>query len=305
MKIIKRTLLVLLCLVGLLVLALLAHPLWIGSLVKGVVQCAAPNVAGVPAKIDTCKINLWTGTFVLKGFDLANPAGCVDSSAARVGSLEVSFDTMSVLSDVILVRSIVLDDVFVSYEKGDSGKMNFTELSDNAAQATSSDETVEEELAEADAAREAGELEEELADEKKVIIEKFSVSGVTVSMMGVKVPVPGTITLTDIGKESGGVSPLGACLEIFAQVQKSFGLAGEGLTALGQAGLDLGATGLDLGKSGLDLGASGLTNSLEAVKNLDLEGAKGILDSTGDGLKGVGKEFESLGKGVRDLFKKK
>ncbi len=295
MKIIKRTLLVLGCLVGLVVLALLAHPLWVGCVVKTAVKCVTPRVAGVPAHLDQCKINLWTGKVVLKGFDLSNPAGCSSASAASVGSLSVSFDTLSVFKDAILIHDIAIDDVFVSCEKGDSGKMNFTELSDNAAQATSSDDTIEEEVAEAREDEAEGDVDD---DGAKVIIEKVSVSGVTVSMMGVPVPIPGTITLTDIGKESGGVSPMGACLEIFAQVQKSLGSVGEGLTALGKGGLDL-------GKSGLDLGAAGVTNSLDAVKNLDFEGAKDILDSTGDGLKDVGKEFESLGKGVRDLFKKK
>ncbi len=299
MKIIKRTLLVLGCLVGLVVLALLAHPLWVGCVVKTAVKTVTPRVAGVPANLEACDINLWTGKVALKGFDLSNPAGCASASAARVGTLSVSFDTLSVFKDAILIHDITIDDVFVSYEKGASGKMNMTELSDNAAGATSSDDTIEEEVSEevAEAREEeaAGDADE---DGTKIIIEKVSVSGVTVSMMGVPMPIPGTITLTDIGKESGGVSPMGACLEIAAQLQKSLGSVGEGLTALGKGGLDL-------GKSGLDLGASGLTNSVEAVKNLDFEGAKDILDTTGEGLKGVGKDFESLGKGVRDLFKKK
>ena len=312
MKALKGLLAVIVVVVVLLVVALLAHPLWVGPLVKVVAEKVGPRYTGTPIAVQGCGVNLYSGHFEIIGFDLSNPEGCSESSAASAGSLKVDFDTLSALKDVVLVHSVEVSGVFVSYVQGASKKYNFTEIADNAKAATGSAEPAEqpaEEQPVADVlAPEAGEPAPEgqaSAEEKpgkKVVIERLSIGDVKVSMLGMKIPlVPGTIVLKDIGKQSNGVSFKEAWTEILAQVlaqvQKSAGAVGDQLFSFGQKGLDLGKQGLDLGKRGLDVGTEGVKSALESAKKLDLDGAKDVLKDTG-------KNLESLGKGLKGLFNK-
>lgn len=288
-KAIKIMLAVLGVLVLVLVVALAAHPLWMGSVVKAVAGKVAPTYTGTPLVLTDCSVNLYSGHFELAGLDLSNPDGCSEKSAVRLGSLKVDFDTLSALKDVIVVHDIEITGVFASYVKGASGKLNFTEIADNAKAASGSGQQEEQPAAEAP--------EADKAPGKKVVIERLSVGDVSLFTMGMKLPlIPGTVVLKDIGKESDGVALNQLGTQVWEQLQKAGGIAGDGLSALGSLGADLGNKGLDLGKQGIEAGKEGLQNALDSVKKLDVDGAK-------DALKGAGKSLENVGNGLKGLFK--
>ncbi len=303
-KVMKRILIGLGCFFALVLVILLAHPLWVSPLARLAVGTVGPRITGVDMSLGKCYVNLYSGHVEIAGFNMANPAGCREESAVRVDSLDLQFSTLSVLTDVIRVKSVVIDGVFASYEKAASGKFNLFEIldttnaslgldeDDEVAQAesdapmTPEEAKVAAEKAAAEAEKEAREeAAEEAADEEegqKIAIKHISISGVALSTFGVKMPVP-AITIDDIGTESDGVSFSRAGVEIFSKLQGSLGSIGEGLSSLGTAGLDA--------------GADAVSGAVDAVKGLKIDGAA-------DALKGAGQELKSVGDSFKGLFKK-
>ena len=100
-KLLKGVLFVLVALVLLLVVALAAHPLWMGAAVRTVVGMFAPKYSGTPVVLTDCSVNLYDGHFELSGFDLSNPEGCSEKSAVRLGSLKADF-----FRDVLRVEKV-------------------------------------------------------------------------------------------------------------------------------------------------------------------------------------------------------
>lgn len=292
-KLIKFLLTLVVTIVVLLVALLALHPYWVGPFVKKAVGMVAPKYTGTPVSLATCEVNLYAGRVGFEGFELANPSSCTDKTALRVNKFNVEVDTGTVASDVIVVKDITLTGVYVSYVKATPEKYNFDVIADNAKAATAKEgepaptveeQTESEQTSEPKTAKGAG---------PKVIIEKLTVGDLTVSCFGFPIPVPGSIVLTDIGKDTQGLSWEGAWKEIMTQLQQKIGAAGSGL--------------MKLGGQGIDLGTDGVTNALNAVKSLDIESAKSILKGTGKGLKDVGTDFKDLGKGLgkdlKGLFK--
>lgn len=298
-KIIKGTLFTIGSIVFLLILALALHPLWIGPAIKAATTKIAPTYTGTPLALEECDINLYAGRVVFGGFSLSNPEGCADPTAASVKTLRVLVDVPSLATDVIVVKEITLTGIYASYVNAAPGKTNFDVIADNAKAATGGDkpksevaEQPSEQLPEQTAQESTNEptvAAESKGEGKKVIIEKLTFGDLMVSYYGFPLPVPGTIVLTDIGKDSQGVSWQGAGEEIVAQLQQKLGVAGKGV--------------MNLGAQGLDLGTAGVTNALEAVKAMDIESAKTILNDTGKDLKGLGNELKGLGKGLKKDLK--
>jgi len=92
------------------VLALLAHPLWIGPAGTGLVGGIVPSYTGTDAGLGRLAVNGYSGRFALDGFRLGNPAGGPKElpDAASVGSLSVDVAPLSLLSDEIHVREVVV-----------------------------------------------------------------------------------------------------------------------------------------------------------------------------------------------------
>jgi len=301
------------------VAALVTHPLWVGPLVKTVAEKVGPRFTGTPIMLTNCDLNLYSGHFELTGFDLSNPEGCSEKSAASLSSLKVDFDTASVLRNVVVVRSVDVSGIFASYVKGASGKYNFTEIGDNAKAATGSSEPTQ---VEPTKTKETKPVEvkqptedkkaEKASSGKKVVIERLSIGDIKVAVMGMKIPLlPGTIVLTDIGKKSNGASLEEVWGQVQSQVMQASGAAGQQLSTvlsmgsdLSKKGLDLGKQGIDLGKKGLDAGAEGVKSALDSAKKLDMKGATDALKNTGTQLKNVGDNLKNVGDGLKGLFGK-
>lgn len=298
-KIIKGTLIAIGSIVFLLILTLALHPLWIGPAIKVATTKVAPTYTGTPLALEECDINLYAGRVVFGGFALSNPEGCADKTATSVKTLRVLVDVPSLATDVIVIKEITLTGIYASYLNAAPGKTNFDVIADNAKAATGGDKPADEVEVVETAPEQTIEMPKDepkrevsagsKGEGKKVIIEKLTFGDLTVSYYGFPIPVPGTIVLTNIGKDTQGVSWQGAGEEIIAQLQQKLGAAGTGV--------------MDLGAQGLDLGTAGVTNALEAVKAMDLESAKTILNDTGKDLKNLGKDLKGLGKGLKTDLK--
>ena len=195
-------------------------------------------------------------------------------------------------SDTIIVREITLGDTFVSYYSHD-GKNNFDVIMENVdrAMGPKKDKPLEKKPEKKDDSQ-----------GKKVIIERFRISGTKVKLMKSDLmpalPIP-TIELTDIGKKSEGVTLEEAWAQISAAVMKSVGAIGDGLGSLGGI---LGDGAKDITKA-LDGGAKELTSaldgvsekaedSLNAIKDSGMDAASGVLNVTKDVSSGAAKTTE-------------
>lgn len=308
MKAIKTLIISIILIVALLIAAVLAHPCWVGKLVKASAENVGPRFTGTPIALELCDVNLYKGLVAVEGFALDNPKGCTEKTAASLGTARFQIDPISLATDVIVIKEITVKDLFISYEKLGE-KTNFDIIAENAAGPSSgAGTTVEESTApevkpaeptekvEVAETKPAEGTESATKAEKRFIIEKLTLSGVRLSYMGFPIVVPVDINLTDIGKDSGGITLASAILEITDRIFKATGLIGGGLK-------DLGLKGLDVGAAGIDIGTAGVTNALEAVKNMDVDGAKQILKDTGANLKTSTKDFKKLGKDFKNIFK--
>jgi len=271
----KKIIKIVLWILGIVLVALVVLPLWIGPVVKVAVGIVGPRITQTNVHLGRFALNPYTGTLKLGDFQVENPAGHKQREALTVGNLEVEVEPLSLMTDVIHVRLIRVQDLFMSYMVA-NGRSNADELMANAGIGGNESKTA------ADAPKACETTTEPVAQKKsskRVIIDRVEVSGVLFQTGPITLPLtPKPIVLTNIGTSSGGIGMDNAWEEISGSVMKSAGVVGDSL------------------KKGLDLGKEGFDSALESVKKAAMKGAEKTLRNTG-------KQLESLGKGLGDGFK--
>lgn len=224
------------------VLLVLTLPFWIGPVVKTAANRTVPGITGTEFRLGEFGLNFYTGKIRLGDIRLGNPEGYSPSDAVRLGLFNIDMDVGSCFEDTIIVHEIALRDMYVSYVKR-NGKTNFEVICDNIAGEKQS-EVVVEEPAQTDESisikwpeAEEGEQPEDgsTVSQKKVIIDRVEISGLTFQWERIPLPLP-KIVLKDIGRESGGVSWEVAWREILAQLLERVNSLGKGLISVTEAG---------------------------------------------------------------------
>ncbi len=202
----KKTLL---AVAALLVLLLAGGAFWLMGNLDGLVQSAigkySSAMTGATVKVSAVKLKATDGQGMLKGLVVGNPAGFKTPYAVKADTIELAVDVASLTKDVVLVKRIAVIAPEVTYEKGDT-ITNFDAIQKNIAQylgpSTSS------------------------GPGKKLIVQEFVIRGakaqVSASFLNgqtVTVALP-DITLRDLGKAKGGLTPGELGLEIANAVEK-------------------------------------------------------------------------------------
>lgn len=312
MKAIKLIVKILVCLVILAVAIVLTLPLWIGPVAKTATNTIAPKITKTHVHLGDFGLNFYTGNFHMGDFQLENPAGYSQREAATLGQIEVQLDPLSVASDVIHIRLIRIKDVFASYVSKD-GVNNIDQILENAGVKGGEEAAKPEEKP----------AEKKSADEKpakKVIIDRFELSGVMVQLGPIPLPVP-PLTLNDIGKKSGGATLEEAWNQISAAVLKSVGVVGEQLQALGglagegakqaaEAATKAVGQATDVANkavSGAGKAVSGATDAVSGAASAVTEGTGKVLGGATDAVsgaastvgEGAGKAVDAVGDGAK------
>ena len=249
MKVIKILFKTVIWIVAIVVVALLALPLWFGPVVKSAANAAVPKIVKTDFHLGHLHLNPYTARFELGDMQLSNPQGYSEKYAATLGDIIFDAETLSLATDVIHIEEITVKDVFVSVVSGGENKVgNFKQIQYNVAggkekyEAAEAEKAAKAEQAELDVlqaketAQEKREDEPQVAEEKpakKVIIDKLHISGLKVQLGILPISVPVTIELADIGRKSGGATFEEAWQQIWEGILKSAGIAGEQLKALG------------------------------------------------------------------------
>ena len=287
MKVVKFVFKAILLIVVLVVIALLALPLWIGPVVKGVANSVVPGITGTGFNLGEFGLNPYVGTLHVGDMQLANPTNFSEKNAVVLDKFDADLAVTSLFGGKkICIESVDLDGLVVYT---DPKMANFRQIAANAA-GEPEEKSEAAKLAEENAPAEEPKAEEakpaeEAKEGKGLQIDRITIKNVTVKYGIVPFEIPMDIEITDIGKDS----------EEGASIQEVVKLVWQKILAAG--GAVGGALG-DLGKGALDIGAGAVGAALDAVGAGDTEGAK-------DALKDAQKEIKDAVKdsGLKDAVK--
>lgn len=238
--------------VGLIALVVVTT-LFLDSIIKKGVETVGPHITQTDMRLAGVSLSVFSGEGKLKGFFLGNPEGFKAESAVQVERISVGVRPASVLSDKIHVTHVHVIDPHITFEApGLNLKANnLSKILENVQSATGGADTNQ-------AAADTG-------AGKKIQIDDFLLSGAKVRVktglsagQTISVTVP-DIHLTDLGKESDGVTPA----EVTSRVMKE--LVNSILPAAQKAVTDVG---------------KGATDAAEKA-------AKGTVDQATKGIKGL------------------
>ena len=295
MKAIKVIGKILLWTVVVVVVLLLALPLWIGPVVKGVANAVAPRITGTDFHLGEFGLNPYTGTLHVGDMQLANPTNFSEKNAVDLKAFDVDFAMTSlVFGKKYRVESVEVDGIVIhsDFPKGD----NFMQILENAtgdeaepeAEAQEGEQPdVEPKAPKAEETAEIAKSEQAEEDESKgVQIDRITLKNVTIKY-GLPVKIPMDIELTGIGAESEyGASFAEVWDAVFTKVKSA-------LTAVG------GAIG-DLGKGA----ASALKDAGGATADSLKDAGGAAADSIKDASGAAADAIKSAGDGLKGLFKK-
>lgn len=103
-------------LILLLIIALVAGYFYLGTIVKEVVTRYVPPITGTTAVVEHVDLSLHKGLVEIRQLKIGNPKGFSDNSIFELGGIKVAFQPKSVLTDKIIINSVIIDGTKVSAE---------------------------------------------------------------------------------------------------------------------------------------------------------------------------------------------
>ncbi len=226
--------------IGLLVLIVIvaiAVGMHIGLIIKIGMEEIGPKITQVSVKVDAVDVSLLTGSARIKSLKVGNPKGYKMPQAISVGTIAVSVDPFSVLSNKILVHSVRVESPEITFEGGLKGN-NLSKIMANV-NATAKNSGP----ASTNTKNEAGNK-----PAPKIEVDDFLITGakVHVSFTGLAgkdmtLTLP-DIHLTGLGKSSNGLTPVELTREVLdvlisdtiKAVTRSIAGLGHGIQNLGK-----------------------------------------------------------------------
>ena len=298
------------------VVLLLALPLWIGPVVKGVANAVVPGITGTDFHLGEFGLNPYLGTLHVGDMQLANPTNFSEKNAVDLKSLDVDFAMTSLaFGKKYRVEFVEVNGVFVHIDvpKAD----NFLQIAENAtggkkepeAEAQEGEQPkVEPEAPKADETTEAAEPEQaEEKPSKGVQIDRITLKGVTIKY-GLPAKIPMDIELTGIGADSEyGAAFMDVWVAVKDKVLSAANSVGGALGDLGKGAAnalkDAGSAAADSLK---DAGGAA-ADSLKDAGGAAADALKDVGGAAADSLKDAGgaaaDALKSAGDGLKGLFK--
>ena len=289
----KKIAKILLALLALILIVIIALPLWDNIVIRPIANQLVPALTKTDFRIGALHINEFNGRITVEDLHLANPPEYEQKTAFSLGRLFFDLDMSTALSDVVVVEQLQIKDVFVSYVNDDKGINNFDQLLSNVngGYDLRNDEEraayelklkADEEKAQiaqqqtetAEAQPEASGKtsgEEKPSKSLRFIVDRIEISGITVQWGPLAMPMP-PITIVDLGRSQGGISPD----EIWATVYATFlgSMSGIGVS-LKDIGVNVGDLTMEKAGKAADAVSEGAGKAAEAVS----EGASKAVDA--------------------------
>lgn len=194
----KKLLIILGCILGVLVIGLIVASFFLGSLVTKGVNTFGPKITGTPVTLESVSISPLTGSGTLNGLFVGNPEGWKSPKAFSFAKVRVSMSPGSLLGDHIVVNDVLIDGPEFVYETKIVSS-NIKELLNNIEKNTAGN-----------ADKPAGQPAAKDGKPLKFEVKKFRLQNARVTLgvgpTALTLPMP-PITLTDLGTKEGGITP--------------------------------------------------------------------------------------------------
>ena len=105
-----------------------------GSLDEGVlrkVESVGSKLTGVPVRVERVYLGLFQGLGEFTRVTVANPEGYQTDYAFQMDVIRLNLRVLSLLSEPLVVRELVIDSPIVNFESHDSGVSNWGEIANN------------------------------------------------------------------------------------------------------------------------------------------------------------------------------
>jgi hypothetical protein len=251
------------------VVALLIVGAHLGDIAKAAINDFGPKITQTPVSVDTVSVSLLGGSAGVKELLVGNPQGYTAPQILNLSNAVVSLVPGSVMSDKIVVRSIEVRGLNVSFEGNPIGENNLTKLMANVDSAShSSNPTTNTTVSPANPAKPA----------KKFEVDDLVISGVKVdaaiSIPGiinqqVNLPIP-DIHLSNLGTDADGITAADLSKKILSEITVDTLKAL--VTYVGGLGKDItnAAKGAakELLQNGSSLGTNGVNQIKQGIGNL-------------------------------------
>ncbi len=246
---------IVLLIVVLLIVAVVVLFLNLNTIVKKGVETVGPQLTKVTVTLGSAEISPLSGNGKLKELFVGNPDGYKTASAVKVGSVKVAAEIGSVMSDVIIVDEIKVQDPEITFEGGFSGN-NLSKILDNVKSSSGSGKSSEKVAPAAN------------GGEKKFIVKDVTVEGakihVSLTSLGGKeltLPLP-TLHLQNIGTASHAVTAKELLTQIIEPLLASI------VKTVTDGAANLGKDVLNVGKGAGKEAADQLNKTTEGLKGL-------------------------------------
>src|SRR4051794_35595644 len=227
--------------------------LFLDSAITKGFNAVGPTITKTDTHIDAASLSILSGSGKMKGLFVGNPAGYESNGFAfRVGSSSFSVKPGSVLSDKVVVKSVIIEAPEVNLET-DLKSINLKKLLNNVQESTgpSGKETPKE-----------AQPGEAAKANKKIEVDEFVITG-TKLHVGLTAPMVGrktaTVNMVDIKLPPMGQGPEGVTIAEASSIA---------LQAILKAAIAQGETvAADMLKGGQFLGNSAGTNTTQTIQN--------------------------------------
>jgi len=271
---------------GVVVLLLVTSPLWLGFAVKIAVNTVAPQISGTDVDLSGAYVNPFGLHVELVDLKAANPEGFKDPYAVTLGRLNVDVDATTVMSDVLVIEDVSVEDLLVALVKNDAGQSNVDIIGRNVNKALGGSDNAQKD-ASAPKPAEKPAAAQQPAKSRKLIINRLCLRNLKLKKGAVTIPCP-SIELHDLGKDSGGYDLAQMRMAIIKEVWANIVASGADVMKLGLEGYDKSVEAL-----------KGAGNSLKEAGNA-LKGAGG---NSVEALKDAGNRLKDAGNTLKGLFK--
>ena len=274
---------ILLWTLAVIVVLLLALPIWIGPVVKGVANAVVPGITGTDFHLGEFGLNPYTGTLHVGDMQLANPTNFSEKNAVDLKSFDVDFAVTSLFSGKkYRVEFVEVNGVFVHVDVPKAA--NFLQIAENATGGGDDGEVAEEtvdvkvpedqkiEAPQAESPEAQTEDAQEEKESKGVQIDRITLRDVTVKY-GLPVTIPMDLELTGIGADSEcGAAFMDVWIAVRDKVMSAVTSVGGAAIDLGKSAAgalkDAGGAAVDSLKDAHGAAKDALKDAHEGIKNL-------------------------------------
>jgi uncharacterized protein involved in outer membrane biogenesis len=183
------------------------------SVVKTAVEQIGSDATGTKVTLNEVEISPISGYGALRGFRMTNPQGFAEGDAFKFDEISLTIDVMTILSDPVVIKEIVIAKPEITYAIGKSSG-NLDEIEKNVNDYAGAEDS--------GSGGGGGSSEG-----PKIIIENLYMRDGTVMVSApamtdetLSAPLP-DIHLTDIGKDGGGATPAEVASQVMAAIAAS------------------------------------------------------------------------------------